>query len=68
MLVITLMVLWTMFNVMLLVGTVTWLVREFLVKRPRRQRWVAAHDGMLIGSEEFTKWCAEQGVNPGHYL
>lgn len=68
MLVITLAVLWTLFNATLLVVGITWIVREFLVKRPRRLRWIKTHNGALIGSEEFYKYCNDQGIDPGYYL
>lgn len=53
--------------VMMLAGIV-WMVREFAVKSPRRRRWIAAHNGHLIGSEEFFNWCEQEGVNPDYYL
>ena len=50
-----------------IVAIPVWLIREFAIKSPRRRRWIAAHDGHLIGSDEFFAWCKEEGVDPGYY-
>lgn len=51
-----------------LVVSIFWLVREFGIKAPRRRKWVAAHDGHLIGSDEFFAWCRDNDENPCRYL
>ena len=50
------------------IEAIVWLVREFAVKGPRRRRWIDAHDGNLIGSQEFFAWCEKEGVDPGFYM
>ena len=39
-----------------------------IVRMVRGSRWVAAHDGALIGSDEFFAWCEEKGENPSKYF
>lgn len=65
---ILLVVAWPLFNVCLLAAAIGWLVREFAVKIPRRRRWVAEHDGVLIGDEKFYDWCYENGIDPKYYF
>lgn len=52
----------------LVVAAPVYLIRVFAVKIPRQRRWVEAHNGTLIGSEEFYKICERDGIDPKYFI
>ena len=61
-------IIWIVIMAGLLIGGLVYVLRFFCVKVPRARRWVSEHNGALIGSEEFFKWCSDHGIDPGYYL
>lgn len=42
-------------------------VFDLTVKSRRRRRWIAAHEGNLIGSDEWFDWIRKEGVSEKYF-
>ena len=53
--------------VMILIGAVCYCALE-IVKVYRCSKWCKAHNGILIGSDEWAEWCYDNGVKPSYFI
>ena len=61
---------WFVINVLpsLILFTIFTALALYVAKMRRASKWVKAHNGILIGSEEFFKWCHENGIDPSLFI